>query len=422
MKYSRVLYIDASQGASGDMILGALVDLGVPFTRLQRLLRGMSLGSFSLRSRRIERCSLAATKVDVKVAREVHGRGWRALKSVIVAGKLPPRVRERALAIFRRLIEVEAEVHDRSPQRIHLHEVGGTDAIIDVVGACLGLEHLGIDRIVVSPMTTGFGQVQTAHGVYPVPAPATTLLVRGLPVQGGTIEAERLTPTGAAILTTIADAWGSLPPMRPVGVGYGAGDRDLGEQSPNMLRMIVGESAGVVRGGTAVEGEVAVLECTVDDATPQVLAFAAEQLLHAGALDVFTSAVTMKKGRPGHHITVLARPDRLLSMARLLLHETSTLGLRFRLERRLELRRTSRRVQTGYGPVAVKVGELDGEPLRAWPEYDDCAALARRHGASLWEVQRAALEAFASPQRRLRSAGRKPHARRSRRDHKGDPS
>jgi uncharacterized protein (TIGR00299 family) protein len=362
-------------------------------------LRALPLGRFGLRSRRIERCALTATKVDVTVAREVHGRGWRALKRMIEGGSLPTRVRQRALAVFRRLVEAEAEVHGHAADHVHLHEVGDDDAVIDVVAACLALERLGVDHIVVSPVTTGFGEIATSHGVYPVPAPATALLMRGVPVQGGNVQAERLTPTGAAILTTLADAWGSLPPMRPLAVGYGAGDRDLGEQSPNMLRMILGEQDSAAGRGA---GEVAVLECSVDDATPQALAFAAERLLDAGALDVSTAAVTMKKGRAGHHITVLARPDRLHEIAQRLFQETSTLGLRYRLEQRMELPRQSRRVRTAFGPVAVKVGVVEQGSLRPWPEYEDCAALARRHGVALWRVQRAALEAFASSQERPR--------------------
>ncbi len=390
---ARWLYIDASDGASGDMILGALVDLGVPLARIRRALEALPIENWSIRSRRMVRCALALRKVDVRVRGHEHGRGWKALKRIVEQGELPERARRRALAVFRRLIEAEAEVHGQPADQVHLHEAGATDAIVDVVGACIGLEHLGVERIVVSPLTTGFGRVRCAHGVYPIPAPATALLVRGVPVRAGEIEGERLTPTGAALLTTLADEWGPAPLLRPEAVGYGAGDRDFGEV-PNALRMIYGQP-GVATPTDAGTAEVAVIECTVDDQTPQALAYATERLFAAGALDVFASAVTMKKGRLGQQLSVLGRPESLEKLTSVLLKETSTLGLRFRMERRVELERSVERVQTPYGPLEVKVGRLGGEALKAWPEYDGCAARAARHGVSLWDVQWAALEAYA---------------------------
>jgi uncharacterized protein (DUF111 family) len=221
-----------------------------------------------------------------------------------------------------------------------------------------------------------------------VPGPATLALVRGFPVRAGSIEVERLTPTGAAILTSVADAWGQLPAMRPRAIGYGSGDRDLGDR-PNLLRMVLGEEG---RPATRPPGEVAVLTCTLDDATPQALAFACERLLEAGALDVTTDALTMKKGRAGHRLTVLARPESWEDLARRMLEETSTIGLRVRYEQRVELARTVRRVATPYGRIPVKLASLEGRVLQAWPEYEDCAAAARRHGVPLTRVQQAALK------------------------------
>jgi uncharacterized protein (TIGR00299 family) protein len=341
----------------------------------------------------VTRRGIAARKIDVRVRGDHPHRGWRALRSVLRGAALEPAVRDRSLAVFRRLIEAEAEAHGVAFERVHLHEAGGVDAIIDVVGACVALHELRPARIVVSPMTTGFGTVRCEHGVYPVPGPATMALVRGRPVRAGEIEVERLTPTGAAILTTIAEDWSTMPSMRPRAVGYGAGDHDLGD-APNVLRMVLGPEDGATRGGT---GEVAVLECTLDDSTPQALAFASESLMRAGALDVFTTAVVMKKGRAGHALSVIALPDRVEELARLILEETSTIGLRFRTERRVELERTIRRVKTRYGTVGVKVSRLGERLLQAWPEYDDCAAAARRHGVPLDRVQREALRALPSP-------------------------
>jgi uncharacterized protein (TIGR00299 family) protein len=387
---NRTLFIDASAGASGDMILGALVDLGVPLAHIRRALNSLPLDGWTLRSRKITRCGIAGRKVDVRIKPDQPGRGWRAIRSIVKRAELEPAVRERSLAIFRRLIEAEATVHGLPFEKVHLHEAGAADAIIDVVGACAGLEKLAPARIVVSPMTTGFGTVRCAHGDYPVPGPATLLLVRGVPVSAGAIEAERLTPTGAAILTAIADDWGNLPAMKPVSVGYGAGDRELGE-APNMLRMVLG-AVDIPTAGPA--GKVVVIECAVDDATPQSLAHACERLLEAGALDVFTTAVTMKKGRAGHQLTVIARPEMHGELVRLLFEETTTIGLRYGMQDRCELERTVRRVRTPFGQVAVKVAKFGGRAVQAWPEYEDCAELARRHGVPLRRVQEAALRSL----------------------------
>lgn len=397
---SRWLHVDAGQGASGDMILGALVDLGVGVATLRRALETLPLDGWSIRARSIVRCGLKLRKVDVRVRGHEHGRGWKEIRRIVERAKLSPEVRSRALRVFRRLIEAEAEVHGVAPDKVHLHEAGATDALVDVVGACIGLEQLAIERILVSPLTTGFGQVRCDHGVYPVPAPATALLVRGVPVCGGDLEGERLTPTGAALLTTLADGWGPLPAMRPVAIGYGAGERDFGAV-PNALRMIVGEpEPGTIPASDLPE--VAVIECTLDDSTPQAVAHGAERLLAAGALDVFTTSVTMKKGRVGHNLTVLGRPGDVPELTAALLRETSTLGVRIRTERRVELARRVERVKTDFGVVRMKLGLRAGSVVRAWPEYEDCAVLAARRGVSLWDVQRAAVAAHAElrPKRR----------------------
>ncbi len=389
----RTLFVDAGQGAAGDMILGGLLDLGVPESVVRQALQSLPLTGWELSVRKIERCALMATRVDVALrGPEQPDRNWNALESILARGSLAPAVGENCRRIFRRLIEAEAEVHGRSPEEVHLHEAGGTDAIVDVVGACVAIDHLDVDEIVVSELTTGFGEVTCAHGVYPVPAPATTLLIRGVPVRGGALEFERLTPTGAAILTTLATRYGSLPAFRPGAVGYGAGSKKL-ETTPNVLRMIVGEGGG----GDATfdrSSEISVIECTVDDTTPQAVAYTMGLLLEAGALDAFTSPVLMKKGRQGHRLTALCRPERLDDLARLMLKETSSLGVRFRRENRIELDREMMMVETAFGPVHVKTGRLDGQVVHAWPEYDDCAKLARQCEVPLRRVQQAALDAF----------------------------
>jgi uncharacterized protein (TIGR00299 family) protein len=377
------------------MILGALVDVGVPLARLRRALATLPLQGWTLRSRRVDRCGISARRVEVGVRRgaDVPARRFSDVRRIVDGGELPAPVRDRALAIFRRLFEAEARVHGGDWRRVHLHEAGAIDAIVDVVGAAFAVGELGVTRVVVSPLTTGFGRVRCSHGIYPVPAPATLELVRDHPVASGEIETERLTPTGAAVLTTLADAWGPLPAMRPLAVGYGAGRRQL-EREPNALRAVLGESAADGSPFSPLDEEVAVIELAVDDATPQALAHAAERLAERGAIDVRTTPTVMKKGRSGHALTVLARPADVAALADLLFAETTTLGLRVRHERRIVLERSTVRVATRHGSVRVKVGRREGRAVQAWPEYDDCAMLARRRGVALADVQQAALESY----------------------------
>ncbi len=389
--------MDASAGASGDMTLGALVDAGVPLEVLRRAVEGLGIRGVRLVSRRVMRGALTARKVSVRVPERGPARTWAQVRSVLERGRLESAVRRRSLEIFRRLFEAEAEAHGRPVRAVHLHEAGALDAIADVVGAAAGFEHLGPARIVVSPLTTGYGTVPTEHGILPVPGPATTRLLVGAPLSGEEAPGERLTPTGAAILTTLADGFGAPPAMRLVRAGYGAGDRDFPDR-PNVLRILVGEPIEDERLGGG--GEVLAIEFTVDDATPQLLAYATERLFEAGALEVYTAPVHMKKGRAGHQVTVLCRPEDGKSLARVALRETSTLGLRYRIEGRVELDRSVRRVRTPYGPIPVKVGRLDGRELHAWPEYEDCAAAARRGRVSLQEVQLAALASYRAASRR----------------------
>jgi uncharacterized protein (TIGR00299 family) protein len=389
-----LLFIDGSAGAAGDMLLAALFDLGVSSAAVRRSLKTLPIEGWTLRVTTVERAGLAARKIRVGVHSAQPPRRGSAIAKILRGGQLSPRVRQRASEIFQRLIAAEAEAHGVPERRAHLHEVGAVDAIVDVVGVCAALELLGVERIVASPLTTGFGSVQCEHGTYPVPAPATLLLLRDIPVQAGPIEAERVTPTGAAILSTLVDEWSSMPLMLPRKVGLGAGDHDLG-RTPNVLRMVLGEAV-VPRSSTSQTGEpeVVVLECTLDDATPQNLAYATERLLEAGALDVFVTPVIMKKSRPGHQLTCLADAERLQELIRILFEETPTLGLRYRTERRAELDREWKRVTTSYGRVRVKVGRLSGREVQVWPEYDDCVAVARRHSVPLHEVQQAALTAY----------------------------
>lgn len=396
----RILFVDGTSGASGDMILGALIDVGVPFAPLRRTLEQLPLEGWSIRSRRLTRCALVARKIDVRLHRPEAGRGWKDIRRIVTRADLDPGVRDRALAIFRRLLEAEGNVHGKSPDEVHLHEAGGTDAIIDIVGTCIALAYLRLDEIVVSPLTTGWGTIDCAHGRYPVPGPATLELVRGIPIQAGDLEIERLTPTGAAILTTVADRWSSMPALRPLASGYGAGSHAMGSH-PNMLRVVLGEHEDTSAPGSGDDPghtnstEVVVIECSVDDCTPQVIAWTIERLLGAGALDAYVTPVTMKKGRPGHLMTVLARPDRLQALSGLMLRETTSFGLRARVEHRIELERRSDRVRTPFGAIRVKVGMLDGIIVQTWPEFEDCVKAAAKYDVPLKRVQHSALECWA---------------------------
>lgn len=401
MKAARILWIDAGAGAAGDMILGALVDLGVPLGVVREAAASLRLEGWTLSARRVSRASLAARQVRVRVAGTSkddahvhhgnpprgHGRTRRAILGTLNRSGLAQPVRVRAVRAFERLFEAEAKVHGTAPDRVHLHEAGAVDALIDIVGVSAAVEHLAPDRIVVSPVTVGSGTVRAAHGLLPVPVPAVVELLRSVPVTGDPLRGERLTPTGAALLVTLADAWGPIPAMRPLASGVGAGSLDDPDR-PNVVRAVVGEEAG-----EGASPRVAVLSATVDDAAPQVLAFAIERLLEAGALDATVAPLVMKKGRPGHCLTALARPEDLDAVAEVLLRETGSLGLRYRFESRIELERKHERVRTRFGPIRVKIGSRDGVEFQAWPEYEDCARAARRHAVPLKDVQRAALRA-----------------------------
>ncbi len=392
----KILYIDAFAGASGDMILGALVDLGVPLKVIREAVMSLPVSGWRLSTRRVNRQGIAARLVRVGTPPEGPCRGWKEISRILRAGSLHLPVRDRALLIFRRILEAEAKVHGVPFEKVHLHEAGALDAIIDVVGACAGLNHLAPDRIMVSPLVTGSGTVRCRHGEYPVPAPATLRLIEGVPSTSGDLPGERLTPTGAAILTAVADDWGAMPAMALRKTGYGSGTRDFPDR-PNVLRMMLGDAAG---SGSA--DEVVVLECTLDDTVPQIIAHTAGRLLDEGALDVWTTPVHMKKGRAGLAITVLARENRFQALAWILLEETGSLGLRYRRESRLELDRESTAVRTRFGTIRIKTGFLAGSPARSWPEYEDCAKAARSRNVPLREVQDAALLAWHKKQEKNR--------------------
>ncbi len=383
------LYIDAFAGASGDMILGALVDLGVPLKVIREAVASLPIDGWKLSTRREDKQGISARRVRVNVPEDGPCRGWKEISRILKAGDLAAPVLKRALAVFRRILEAEAEIHGRPFDKVHLHEAGAMDALIDVTGACVGLAWLAPKKIIVSPLVTGSGTIRCQHGLYPVPAPATAKIIEGLPASSGGLDGERLTPTGAAILATIAEGWGSMPAMKTLCTGYGAGTRNFPDM-PNVLRIFLGDDID----GSSSTPQIAVLECTVDDLPPQVLSHAAERLLASGALDVWTTAVVMKKGRSGHTLTVLARPADRELLGDLLLQETGSLGLRYRLENRVELERSFTKVKTRYGTIRIKTGSYQEQPIRSWPEYEDCSKAARKHDIAVRIVQDEALTLY----------------------------
>lgn len=401
----RTAYFDCFSGAAGDMILAALLDAGCPLAALRDVVARLKLPGVALEAGKLTKQGISATQVRVHVppeARKKH-RHLPQIVRIIDEAQLDAAVAADAKRVFERLAQAEAQVHGTTPEKVHFHEVGAADAIVDIVGACAALRLLGAERVVCSPIPTGSGTVVCEHGVMPVPAPATANLLRGVPLAACDEPAELTTPTGAALLTTLAAGYGPLPAMRIDAVGYGAGSRD-GTTRPNVLRVLIGDDAphGAVRPEDAAAGEtdvVSVLEANIDDATGQTLAHAAQLLMEAGALDVFFVPIIMKKGRPGQLLTVLCRPQDAGAMQAILFRETSTFGVRRRESVRRTLRRECVTVQTPHGPIRVKVGRRGDRVIRVAPEFEDCAAAARRAGVPLGEVQAAALDAFgrASP-------------------------
>lgn len=371
----RICYLDAFSGISGDMTVGALLDAGADATRLVACLESLATGA-RFEIEKTKRAGIAATKFRVLGGDTSHHRHLPQIFAIIDAADLAELARRNAKAVFQRLGEAEARVHGVPIEKVHFHEVGAVDSICDIVGACAGFHLLGVDAIWSSPLNVGSGTVNTEHGLLPVPAPATAALLAGRPVYSRGPQFELTTPTGAALAATLAVNFGVLPAMSIQNIGYGAGDRDSPEQA-NVLRVLIGELSEATEAIT-----VAILEANIDDASPQVLGYAQERLLEAGALDVTMTSVLMKKNRPGSLLRVIARLEDQERLAGLIFAETTTLGLRlYHAERRVEARRIEE-VQTPHGAVRIKIAESGAFA----PEYDDCRRLAREKGLPLKQV------------------------------------
>jgi uncharacterized protein (TIGR00299 family) protein len=400
----KLAYFDCFSGISGDMTLGALVDAGCAVEHLRAELRGLQVPGWDLTAEKVWKNGMAATYVKVKTEDQSKHRSLSAILEILEKSGLAPGVRERAGAIFRKLGEAEARVHDVPVEKIHFHEVGAVDAIVDIVGACIGFETLGIEKFACSALNVGGGTAKMAHGVFPVPAPATANLLQGKPTYSNGVQKELVTPTGAAIVATLCDSFGPQPGMSVSAIGYGAGTADL-EGQPNVVRIMIGEEVGVAKSeekgaqpGLAVplgfDEEIAVIEANLDDMNPQIYGYFLEKALGAGALDVYTTPVQMKKNRPGTLLTVLCKPQDTNALMSLIFAETTTFGVRtYRAQRRV-LPREWVNVGTEFGEVRIKVSRVNGRILHVAPEFEDCRKLAVEKNVPLQRVIAEALRKY----------------------------
>lgn len=392
---AKLAYFDGFSGASGDMVLGALVDAGLDVARLEAELRRLPLAGWGISAEKVKRGALQATHVRVTSAETHHHRGLSKIEAIITSGKLAPRAAEMAVRIFCRLGEAEAKVHGVSLEKVHFHEVGAVDSIIDIVGAAVGFDLLGIGQFASAPLNVGGGKIKTEHGILPVPAPATVELLKHTPTYSTGIQRELVTPTGAAILSTLASQFGAQPAMTVQAAGYGAGSAQLEEQ-PNVLRMVIGEPAEDRM--VPWDEKIAVIEANLDDMNPQIYGYFAEKALAAGALEVYATPVQMKKNRPGQLVTILCAPESAKALMDLVFRETTTIGLRCWEARRRVLQRETVTVETPLGAVRMKISRQNGHMLNAAPEYEDCRRIAEERGVPLKEVLAAATAAYGSKQ------------------------
>ena len=380
-----IAYFDCFSGISGDMVLGALVDAGCDLAQLEAQLRRIPISGWKISAEKVSRKGLAATRVHVECAEQHHHRSLSIILKLIQDAGLSEIVTSRASRIFQRLGEAEARVHGEPIEKIHFHEVGAVDAIVDIVGAAIGFELLGIDEFACSALNVGGGRVETQHGTLPVPAPATADLLRDAPTYSTGIMRELVTPTGAAIASAAASHFGAQPAMKVRVIGYGAGAAELQEQA-NVLRLLLGEGISPQPDAGAWNETAVVLETNLDDMNPQLLGYFVDRAFEAGALDVFFTPVQMKKNRPGQLVTVLCSPEKSETLTELIFRETTTLGVRRSNVQRRTLSRESVAVESKLGRVSVKIARHNGQILNAVPEYEDCRKIAAERAIPLKQV------------------------------------
>lgn len=387
----RIAYLDLFCGLSGDMVLGALVDAGLPLAELRRGLARLPLRGYALSARKVMKGAISATKVDVKIPGHGHAHHHTPLKAILALLKksgLSPAVKERAADVFMRLGRAEGRIHGIEPLKVEFHEVGSVDSVVDIVGACLGFHLLGVEKVYCSRVPVARGEVRTHHGVLPNPGPATMELLSGFPLAPVAIHQEILTPTGAAILAGFVEEPGVFPEMELQATGYGAGDWDL-EERANVVRLLVGQGVNPEESDA-----VYLVETNLDNASGELVGYLFDKLFGAGAVDVYTTPIQMKKSRPAVKISVLVPPARRGAVEEALLRESPTFGVRRILMERTKLSRREVTVKTPYGPIRCKVGSLDGETLKASPEFEDIKAAAEKHGVPISRVTQSALRAY----------------------------
>jgi uncharacterized protein (TIGR00299 family) protein len=387
----KLAYFDCFSGISGDMTLGALVDAGCELERLRSGLAGLPVPGWTISSERVWKNGMSAAYVRVATEDQSKHRSLSTILEILEHSQLCESVRKNASAIFRKLGEAEASVHGVPLEKIHFHEVGAVDAMVDIVGACIGFDALGIQKFACSPLNVGGGTAKMAHGVLPVPAPATAKLLQGKPTYSNGVQEELVTPTGAAIVATLCDNFGPQPTMSVSAIGYGAGTADL-EGQPNVVRIMIGEVAERVVAG--FDEEISVVEANLDDMNPQIYGYFLEKALAGGALDVYTTPVQMKKNRPGILLTVLCKPSDTNALMSLIFAETTTFGVRSYQAQRRILPRESVNVHTQFGDVRMKLSRVNGRILHVAPEYDDCRKLAVEKNVPLQRVISDALRAY----------------------------
>jgi uncharacterized protein (TIGR00299 family) protein len=386
----KIAYFDCFSGAAGDMIAGAMLDAGLDFEFLKSQIATLGLKNLDITVSETRRAGLRAKHFVPLIKEEHHHRHLGDIKKIINDSKIGEKPKQTAIAIFGRLAQAEATVHGKNPDDIHFHEVGAMDSIVDIVSAAIGFDALGIEKVYCSTLAVGGGQVRAAHGIMPVPAPATAELLKGIPTVGGPIDKELLTPTGAAILTTVAESFGPIPPMTIEATGYGAGTLDS-EHVPNVVRLILGRSA---EESSATTDRVCLIETNIDDSTGEIIAHTMDKLLSGRALDVFATPIVMKQTRPAVKLTVICQTADIAKMEEIIFQSGITFGVRRQIVERSKLAREFVTVATRFGNIKIKVGRWADKVVNAKPEFADCAKAAQEHNASVKEVMQAAIAEF----------------------------
>jgi uncharacterized protein (TIGR00299 family) protein len=387
----KIIYLEPFSGISGDMMIGALLDLGFDFEELRDKLSLLPLTGYKLSSQKCLRSGIQATKFDVQIGHSHHHRNFGGIRDMIASSKLSGWVREKSIEAFRRLAEAEGMVHGQSPEKVHFHEVGAVDSIIDIVGSMIAIEGFFPAQVFSSAVNVGQGTLECQHGIYPVPGPAAQELLKNIPVFSNNITGELTTPTGATLLVALVERFGIRPPMKILASGYGAGTRQT-PGNANVLRISLAER--IEEETISPEQEVAVIEATIDDMSPQVYGYFQERALASGALDVYSTPIQMKKNRPAQKITCVCAIADVNRMAGLIFSETTTIGIRYTIAQRKTLRREYLQVQTSFGAVRMKISMLDGRPVNSIPEFEDCRRLAAEKGVALKDIQAAAVHAY----------------------------